>query len=301
MNFSFYRMTYFLREAVKNVRYSPLLTIISILTVAGSLILVGFFGGLLLAADDLLDGVAQDLRVTAYLKSDVTEKDIQSLSDLIQTREGVESVVYVSEEADRQRASDLLPADLLEGLDPGDLPAAPTLEVALVKQRRLKRDVEELTQWLNQLTGIKKVDEVEFGIERIRLGLAFVDTFQALAWAVSIVLLVAAIFFVFSTIKMAVYARSDEIEILRLVGATGHFVRIPFFIEGLFQGLAGSTIAFFVVWYGHSRLNAYIQQEHLLDIELNLIPPSLVAWLFLGGILLGLLGSVFAVSRYLRV
>jgi cell division transport system permease protein len=301
MNFSFYRMTYFLREAVKNVRYSPLLTTISILTVAGSLILVGFFGGLLLAADDLLDGVAQDLRVTAYLKSDVTEKDIQTLSDLIKAREGVESVVYVSEEADRQRASDLLPPDLLEGLDPGDLPAAPTLEVALTKKRRLKRDVEELNTWLNQLAGIEKVDEVEFGIERIRLGLAFVDTFQVLAWAVSIVLLVAAIFFVFSTIKMAVYARSDEIEILRLVGATGHFVRIPFFIEGLFQGLAGSTIAFFVVWYGHSRLNAYIQHEHLLDIELNLIPPALIAWLFLGGILLGLLGSVFAVSRYLRV
>jgi len=301
MNFSFYRMTYFLREAVKNVRYSPLLTTISILTVAGSLILVGFFGGLLLAADDLLDGVAQDLRVTAYLKSDVTEKDIQTLSDLIQAREGVESVVYVSEEADRQRASDLLFPDLLEGLDPGDLPAAPTLEVALTKKRRLKRDVEELNTWLNQLAGIEKVDEVEFGIERIRLGLAFVDTFQVLAWAVSIVLLVAAIFFVFSTIKMAVYARSDEIEILRLVGATGHFVRIPFFIEGLFQGLVGSIIAFFVVLYGHSRLNAYIQQEHLLDIELNLIPTALVVWLFLGGILLGLLGSVFAVSRYLRV
>ena len=158
MNFSLYRMTYFLREAVKNVRYSPLLTGISILTVAGSLILVGFFGGILLAADDLLDGVAQDLRVTAYLKSDVTEKDIQTLSDLIQARDGVESVVYVSEEADRQRASELLPPELLEGLDPGDLPAAPTLEVALTKKRRLKRDVEDLNAWLNQLAGIAKVD-----------------------------------------------------------------------------------------------------------------------------------------------
>ena len=254
-----------------------------------------------MAADDLLDGVAEDLRVTAYLQSDVTEKDIQTLSDLIKAREGVESVVYVSEEADRQRAAELLPPDLLEGLDPGDLPAAPTLEIALTKQRRLKRDVEEVSAWIAQLSGIKKVVEVEFGIERIRLGLAFVDTFQLLAWMVSIVLLVASIFFVFSTIKMAVYARSDEIEILRLVGATGNFVRIPFFIEGLFQGLAGSIIAFFVVLYGHSRLNSYIQTEHLLDIELNLIPGALIVWLFLGGILLGLLGSAFAVSRYLRV
>ena len=143
--------------------------------------------------------------------------------------------------------------------------------------------------------------EIEFGIERIRLGMAIVDTFETLAWVLSVVLLTAAVFFVFSTIKMAVYARSDEIAILRLVGATSQFVRIPFFIEGIFQGLAGSLIAYVAVLYGHSRLNTYIQNQHLLDVELNLAPPMLVGWLFLGGILLGLLGSYLAVGRYLKV
>ena len=301
MNPTAYRITYFFKEAIKNVRFSPMLTAISIFTMAGALILVGFFGGLMLATDDLLEGVAEDLRVTAYLNPEISDAEIESLSKLILARDGVEEVTYISEEADRQRAKELLPADILEGLDPGDLPAAPTLEIALEKKRRLNHEVDELAHWLKDLEGIHRVAEIEFGIERIRLGMAVVDTFELLAWVLSIVLLIAAIFFVFSTIKMAVYARSDEIAILRLVGATSQFIRIPFFIEGVFQGLAGSIIAYIAVLYGHSRLNTYIQTQHLLDVELNLAPGLLVGWLFLGGILLGFLGSYLAVGRYLKV
>jgi len=301
MNPTAYRITYFFKEAIKNVRFSPMLTAISIFTMAGALILVGFFGGLMLATDDLLEGVAEDLRVTAYLNPEISDAEIESLSKLILARDGVEEVTYISEEADRQRAKELLPADILEGLDPGDLPAAPTLEIALEKKRRLNHEVDELAHWLKDLEGIHRVAEIEFGIERIRLGMAVVDTFEVLAWVLSIVLLIAAIFFVFSTIKMAVYARSDEIAILRLVGATSQFIRIPFFIEGVFQGLAGSIIAYIAVLYGHSRLNTYIQTQHLLDVELNLAPGLLVGWLFLGGILLGFLGSYLAVGRYLKV
>jgi cell division transport system permease protein len=137
-------------------------------------------------------------------------------------------------------------------------------------------------------------------MDKIRLGLAFVGVFRTLAWSICIVLLTAAVFFVFSTIKMAVHARSAEIEILRLVGATPRFIRIPFFIEGLLQGVVGSIIAFVVVVYLHSRLDAYISEEKLLDVSLDLIPTAMIVWFFVGGILLGFLGSMVSIGRYLR-
>lgn len=300
MNLSIYRVTYFFREALKNVRYSPLLTTISILTVAVSLILVGFFGGLLFAANDLVDKVADDIRISAYLDPGLKPAQIEALQRSIQERTGVESVTKVTLDEDRARNRAMLPPELLAGLDDDSVPASPTLEIVLEKERRLRGDLKELTQWVKAQAGVASISEVELGLDKVRLGVALVDVFRTVAWAICIVLVIAAVFFVFSTIKMAVHARQDEIEILKLVGATPGFIRLPFYIEGFFQGLIGSLIAFGVVLYSHERLQTYIRDEHMVDVNLNLVPSELILWFFVGGTLLGLLGSVFSVGRYLR-
>ena len=221
-----YRASYFFKEAFKNVRHSMLLTVISILTIAVSLILVGFFGGLLLAASDLIDDLAEDIRISAYLESDISPKQVSSLIASIQNRDGVETVEFVPLEDDRLRNRDLLSDELLAGLDDASIPASPTLEIVLEKERRLRKDVDEVSVWVKDLKGVDGVSEVEIGMDKIRLGLAFVDVFRSLAWAICVILIIAAVFFVFSTIKMAVHARADEIEILRLVGATPRFIRL---------------------------------------------------------------------------
>ncbi|MEC8023348.1 MAG: permease-like cell division protein FtsX [Myxococcota bacterium] len=295
-----YRISYFFREAFKNVVASPVLTVISVLTVAVSLILVGFFGGLLSAASDLIDGVAEDIRISAYLEPEISTGEVDTIIEAIKGRDGVEEVRFVTLEEDRARNRLLLSEDLLAGLDEQSIPAAPTLEIILEKKRRLRKDVEVITHWVAQLHGVDGVSEVEVGMDKIRLGLAFVDVFRTVAWSICLVLVIAAVFFVFSTIKMAVHNRSDEIEILRLVGATKWFIRMPYYIEGMFQGLSGSIIAFLVVLWVHARLDTYIREEHLLDLELDLIPPGMIVWFFVGGIALGLLGSVLSVGRYLR-
>jgi len=297
---SFYRISYFFREAFKNVWASPVLTVISVLTVSVSLILVGFFGGLLSAASELIDGVAEDIRISAYLETDISTSEVHTIIEAVKQRDGVLEVNFIPLEEDRARNRLLLSEDLLAGLDEQSIPASPTLEIVLEKKRRLRKDVEVITHWVAQLNGVNGVSEVEVGMDKIRLGLAFVDVFQTVAWSICIVLVVAAVFFVFSTIKMAVHNRSDEIEILRLVGATKWFIRMPYYIEGMFQGLSGSIIAFLVVFWVHNRLDTYIREEHLLDLELDLIPPGMIVWFFVGGIVLGLLGSVLSVGRYLK-
>ena len=300
MNFSFYRATYFFRESFKNIRHSPLLTGIAILTVAVSLILVGFFGGLLYAASGLIDKVADDIRISAYLKDDVGDAQVEAIRAEIEAREGVESVEYITLGEDRDRNRALLSEELRAGLDEESIPASATFEIVLERSRRLRRDVEEVAAWVQGLDGVDGVTEVEVGLDKIRLGLAFVNVFETLAWAICIVLLIAAVFFVFSTVKMAVHARADEIAILRLVGATARFIRVPFYIEGIFQGMMGSIIAFIIVLWVDARLDTYIREEHMLDIELDLLPTPMILWFFLGGILLGFAGSVFSVGRYLK-
>ncbi len=300
MNLALYRVGYFFREAAKNVRHSALLTVISILTIAVSLILVGFFGGLLTAVATVVDQVSEGVRISAYLTPEIGQSEVNHLVTQIQARDGVETVTYVSIDDDRARNRTLLTEEQLAGLDEQSIPAEPVLEIVLEKSRRLKSDLRDTAEWVKALKGVRSVSDVEVGLDRVRIGIAVVEVFRTLAWAICVVLVVAAVFFVFSTIKLAVHARQDEIEILRLVGATNRFIRVPFYLEGLFQGLAGSLIAFFVVLISHQRLQTYIREEHLVDIQVNLLPPSLVAWFFVGGVLLGLLGSVFSVGRYLR-
>ncbi|MEC9072102.1 MAG: FtsX-like permease family protein, partial [Myxococcota bacterium] len=115
-----------------------------------------------------------------------------------------------------------------------------------------------------------------------------------------LVVLAAAIFFTFSTIKLAVYARREEIEVLRLVGATDGFIRIPFYIEGFLAGLLGAIGALIIIAIIHARLLAFVEEEHFLNVSLDLMPLGMLLWLFLGGILLGLLGSALSVGRHLR-
>ena len=87
---SFYRISYFFREAFKNVLASPVLTVISVLTVSVSLILVGFFGGLLSAASDLIDGVAEDIRISAYLEADISTSEVHTITEALKQRDGTD-------------------------------------------------------------------------------------------------------------------------------------------------------------------------------------------------------------------
>ena len=240
------------------------------------------------------------MHITAYLDTRVTEDEVHQLQVRISGRDEVETVEFVSLSENRERNRKVLSEDLLEGLDEESIPAAPTITIVVERDQRLGREVRELADWVATLPSVKEVSDVELGMDKIRFSKAIVDISVTVTWAICLVLVIAAIFFVFSTIKLAVHARSDEIEILRLVGATPRFIRVPFYIEGVFQGLTGSIIAFVVVLAVHARLNAYIREEHLLDMPVNLVPVELVAWFFIGGITLGLAGSVFSVGRYLR-
>ena len=107
--------------------------------------------------------------------------------------------------------------------------------------------------------------------------------------------------FLFITIKLAVYARHEEIEVLRLVGATDGFIKAPFYIEGLIQGLTGAVVALVTVAVLHFRIQRFIQVEQGLNFELDLLPPTMILWFLIGGMTLGLAGSAFSVGRHLKV
>lgn len=291
---------HFLREAWKNIRAAPALTLVAVLTIAVSLILVGFFGFLMVNANRVLDGIADDLRVTVYLHPDTPAEQIDALQRKIAERDEVSKVTYLTAEEDLQRNVALLSPELLEGLDAAAIPGQPAIDVLLRPRQRNKEDFARISAWLEELSGTQEVQELYFGADKIRILFAIIDLIRLTGFIICGIVLAAAVFFTFSTIKLAVYARREEIEVLRLVGATDRFIKAPFFIEGALAGLSGAAVALILVATIHTRLVAFVEEEHFLNLSLDLMPAGMVLWLFVGGIGLGIAGSWLSVGRYLR-
>lgn len=290
----------FAREAWKNIRTAPGLTLVAVLTIAVSLILVGLFGFVVVNADRLLDRIGRDLRVTVYLEPDVTTAQVDVLVQAFEERDEVDSVTVLSADEDRARNKAALPPDLLEGLDDEAIPGQPVIEVQLKPRQRRKGDFRRLPEWISKFEGVEGVQDLYFGADKLRVVFAIVDLLRLAGLIISIIVLTAAVFFTFSTIKLAVYARQDEIEVLRLIGATDGYIRAPFYIEGAVAGLLGSALALLAVVLIHGRLSGFLQSERAINIDLDLLPAGMVVWLVLGGIALGLGGSALSVRRYLR-
>ncbi len=299
---AFRRVGYFVREALVNLTRHPLYSAVGILTLSVSLILVGFLGLFMWKANSLVDRMAGGLQLTVYLEEDVTAP---LADDLVKVIEGqwaeVDEVKFHSEAEDRDRNLNLLPKELVEELDADLIPAQPYLEVRLDVDRLSEERVEKLVEWFASLADVQGVDEVLFGSEKIAVAFSLLQGAKRLGIFISLVIVLAALFFVITTTRLIVEGRKEEIEILLLVGATKNFIRIPHYLEGIIQGLLAGGLAFVSVWLMQRQLMATLRGDLLLQVPVNLLPQGVIAWFVVGGVGLGLLGSALGMARYLRL
>ena len=151
------------------------------------------------------------------------------------------------------------------------------------------------------------VFRVSYAKEEVDALVSVTNFLQIMLWAVAAVLLAAASLLILNTIRMAIFARRREVAVMKLVGATNWFIRVPFMLEGLIQGLAGAALAYGIVWIGHDLIQSRINQARN-DIQLFkqfLVTSGDVAGtgilLLIVGVLVGTVGSALAVSRFLDV
>ena len=187
-------------------------------------------------------------------------------------------------------------AGILEGLKDNPLPAS--LEVKLRPQFGRAGNIEDLSGRLERLPG---VDEVHYGRRWVAKLKIFVEVIKLVGITVGGLLLFATIFVISNTIKLTFYSRQEELEIMRLVGATDFFIKTPFLIEGLLHGLGGALLAA----GGLSLLMLFLFSHLDLPLRLAILPGSLtpvqIVTGFLGlGLILGALGSTVSLRRFLR-
>ncbi len=284
-------------RALSGLAASPVTTGVATFTLALCLLLGGAFALLLVNMERVLAHFGQEVRVSAYLSDALTPEAHEQLAAAARQLPGVESVALVSKQAalERFRASPFGRASLLDGLDDNPLPAS--LEIVLAPAQRSRAGVDALVQRLGKRVGI---DELGYGHEWVEGYARAVAGVRGIALALGAVLALATLLIVSNTIRLSVYARRDEIEILALVGAGRAFVATPFLLEGLLQGAAGGALALAALALGfHAATASYASGLALLlgSAQPVFFDVTQALGLVALGAALGGLGSAFAVLR----
>lgn len=291
-------LVYFLRKALGNIWTNPFLSLVTLSTIAISMLILGLFSLIYLNVQQSSHQMGGELQITAYLQETISSEQAKVLRSKVADWPEVERITYISKEQALARFRSQLReyAGILEGLKENPLPAS--LEVTLMPQYGRSGNIKELSTRLGRLPGVA---EVQYGRKWMAKLRVFVEVMKLVGITVGGLLLIATIFVISNTIKLTFYSRREELEIMRLVGATDFFIKAPFLIEGLLHGLGGALLAA----GGLSLLMLFLFSH--LDLPLRLavmagsLPTGQLVAGFLGlGLLLGVLGSMVSLRRFLR-
>ena len=280
-------------NAIRGIRSASTTSSLAVLTIAIVLVLAGSASLLVENMTGILDDFGAELQLTAYLEESLSEKDTGLLAKTVEMAPGVDHVEIVTKQQALERFERIMGGpELLAGLDENPLPAS--LEIHLLPEARTAEAMGILRTSLDGLEGIAELAQGQEWIEGYSRAVALVRTG---ALGISIVLGMAALLIVANTIRLAVYARRDELEILALVGASRTFVRVPFMLEGTIQGMLGGLIALLAVYGAYELLLPQIRFGLELVVgraELRFFTTAESIRLIASGAGLGLLGSMTA-------
>jgi cell division transport system permease protein len=297
----FERTVYFVRRALRNMRQSPMLCGAAVGTVAVALTILAFFAIVVLNVQKLTRHWSEDVQVVAFIDTVPEERLLRQWTADIRGLPEVEKVEFVSSAEALKRFKKRLAddADLLDGVDLDILPAS--LEITLNEDSRNRVAVSTLVSRLRQNTGLS---DLRYGQEWLERFEAFVSLLRLAGAILGGFLLFAALFIVANTIKLTLYARRDELEIMALVGATPMFIKSPFLLEGALQGALGGGLA---VAGAYALFQLFLRQglDSLLlasGVErVTFLPMSWQLLLIAAGVLLGLTGSLLSLRKLVRI
>lgn len=295
-----YLIVYLFRQAMAGLRANRMVQLIGIGTMTVSLLIFGFFLLLFVNLNSWVRGWGDSLFASVYIRSDAEEPVKRQVEGLIASFEGAECVRTVSSEEAMQILRRAL-GDQKEILD--DLPDPNPLPIALdVVFEAAKVDGAELLEFKRSVEALPGVDEVVLSEDWRGRARALLDVLRIGGTMLGGLLAVGVLFIVVNTIKLTIYARREEIEIAKLVGATDWFVKTPFLLEGLVQGVLSGAVSLGILYLSYLLLSAReIQWMDIPVLEVVFVPPHLLLAVFAGSALLGVIGSLIAVSRFFDV
>lgn len=298
-------------ESIKNLKRNFWMTFASVSMVTFTLTLLGIFAGVLMNVTRITTAAENNIKINVYLDYGSTDNsktkkdaggatvdngDYHKIYDQIKSISGVKSVTYSSKEEQLKKVQEQYGSDVF------DDQYKDSLQDAYIVQTTSSAKVKSVN------TAIKKIEGVDTtnygGVDSDRL-FNIAKLIRVWGLAGTAVLIVIAIFLISNTIRMTIMARKRDIEIMRLVGAKNSYIRGPFFFEGAWVGLLGAIIPSLIIYFGYTYIyntaNAQLQLEGMSLYPTNFFFPAVIGGLFIIGIIIGSLGAILSMRRYLKI
>lgn len=288
-----------LKEGIKNIIRNGWMSFASIGAVTVTLILVGAFLVLILNLNQMASKIESDVEIKVLIDRMADSDVIADLGEDIKELNGVESTDFASNDEELESLIDSMGEEgeawiLFEQDNP--------LNHAYIVKAKDPTETEKIATTIEDFNGVK---EVNYGKDTIERLFSFNKYARVIGLTLIIGLVLTAIFLISNTIKLTIMARSTEIGIMKLVGATNGFIRWPFFIEGMLLGIFGSIIPIAAIMSGYYYLDTHLKSKITLSF-VDLLPFNPFAWqvsiiVFVIGTFIGIWGSVTSVRKFLKV
>lgn len=292
---------YYFKEGFSGLLKNRLMTVASIATVVACIFIISFSYCVVSNLHYIMNQMEDKIGVLVFLEEDITSEEVETLKKEMEGIDHITEVKYISpDEALSKLQKEWDDKGVLDGLTGENNPLSNSFEISTDTIESQK----DILKQLEGLSGVRKINHAQSETEFL---IKFNRIVQIIGVFVIAVLGVISVVIIMNTIKISVYTRRNEINIMKFVGATDWFIRWPFIIEGMLIGLIGAIIPMVIAWPSYGKtinmIYEYVpvirnmaQFKHSIDIFSVLLPLSLTF-----GILLGVVGSVTSIRKYLKV
>lgn len=292
-------LKYLFKEGIVGLWRNRTMALASIGTIVLCLLILGMSYALGTNVDYMIEQIEEKFGVTAYLKEDLDETALQALKSKIQALPQVESITYISKEEALSTFSEDNENANLFAMFKEDNPLPASFEI-------ITHDIKEQAQLVALIGTYEGIDEAVYFENETQTFINIGKTINHLCYMVLICLIVVGLMLMSNTIKLTVYVRRKEINIMKYVGATDAFIQVPFLIEGVLIGLIGALVSMGIVASSYSWIRDKAAMVTGVLGELSLVGSGSIMGVLIPlfvtiGVGIGLVGSAFAIHRHLKV
>ncbi|HNU80578.1 MAG TPA: permease-like cell division protein FtsX [Bacillota bacterium] len=291
---------FFIREGFRSLKRNSTMSAAAITSVIAALLVIGIFFIIVINIDYAATKLESQIEMMVYLEDGLSENIIDTMETEIRSINGVKSVEFISKDTALNNLEKNWGENsyLLEGLE-GDNPLPDAFLITL-------SDPSDASGVALSVSSISNIEKVVYGKEELANLLNATYVMRMSSVVIILILLFISVFIIANTIKLTLYARRREIGIMKYVGATDWFVRMPFIIEGIIVGMIGAVVSTVILGAGYYYCSNLVKNQMIGFMSISLIPfnqiiVSMVILLIIVGVVIGAVGSLISVRKFIKV
>lgn len=285
---------YIVKEGLINTYRNMLMSLASVGVVTASMVVLGIFLVIAINLTHNTEILKQQPQMQVFCNHELDIKQVAEVEQAIKNDSRVKKYTYVSKKEALEKAKEILgnDQDVIEGLGADFMPESFIIQL---------NNLEDIKAVVGTFENIQGVEKVKFSEKRVDMVLKVGTWVQVGNVVLTIILLVVSLFIISNTIKLTVFARRKEINIMKYIGATDWFIRWPFIVEGVIIGFVGAVLGFVAVAIVYGFISGNAESANISFVNLGEIQTNVIYTLSLVGVVVGALGSTISIRKYLRV